>query len=148
MEAGRIAYRDNKEYRISRLKPIRVRGAGAPDKQVRSRVEGRVEARAEARVRRGSQVMALKPEFDSILVEDVAGAGRVRYTPPPPPVNSGGLPAHNPFAPHPPHSDDSFSLVELHETGCQETFMTKGRLGMVLDGFRFGFPMVLGGWRG
>ena len=60
------------------------------------------------RVGGGSRARAPGPEFYSILVEDVPGAGRERYTPPPP--ESGGLPPHNPFAPHPPHSDKNNAI--------------------------------------
>ena len=60
------------------------------------------------RIGGGSRARAPGPEFHCILVEDVPGAGRERYTDPPDPdpdPESGGLPPHNPFAPHPPHSD-------------------------------------------
>ena len=102
-----------------------------PGKWGRSRIEAQAEAQAgrgseagrgrvgdgsgagRGRVGGGSRARGLGPEFYWILVEDVPGAGRERYTEPPPepppleppPLESGGLPPHNPFAPHPPHSD-------------------------------------------
>ena len=74
---------------------VRVGGGSGAGRAGRGRVGG------------GSRAGAPGPEFYSILVEDVPGAGRERYTSPapPPPPESGGLPPHNPFAPHPPHSD-------------------------------------------
>ena len=55
---------------------------------------------------RGSRAMAPRPDFYSILVKDVSGAGRGRYMPPVPEPGpepeSGSLLSYNPFAPPPP----------------------------------------------
>ena len=89
-----------------------------PGKWGRSRIEAQAEAQAgrgseagRGRVGGRSRARGPGPEFYWILVEDVPGAGRERDTDPdpdPPDPESGGLPPHNPFAPHPPHSDKAF----------------------------------------
>ena len=96
---------------VIRPKPILLRRVEAPAKRHNPRVEVRAEAQVRrgsdagrARVGRGTRAMALRPESYSIMVADVRGAGWARYAPPP--MKSGGLPSHNPFAPHPPHSDN------------------------------------------
>jgi len=75
---------NNKQYHMTRRKPIRARGMEAAGKRVRPWVEGH-----------GAQAEIL---FNA----DVPSAGRAMHMAPP--VKSGSLPAHNLLTPHLPHS--------------------------------------------